>query len=249
MNARAGRCRTPSIPTVPPGRSDAEPALIGATGTHVAVEHTTTPIRAADGTRTGAVTVLRDVAARRLAHREADYHATHDPLTGLANRRDFEHRLEDAIARAATGEAGALLAIDLDRFKAVNDTGGHAAGDAVLCRVAALLQEEVRSDDVVARVGGDEFAVILERCSLQRARHIATKVATKIGRTAFRFEGDFHHIGASVGLAVIDRSSTDVSAVCRVADVDCYEQKQAGRTRRAQAAATRPTPPTSEAVR
>lgn len=219
----------PVDPDSTPWPADAEPALVKPSGAHVGVEHTTTPIRGADGTRTGAVTVLRDVAAQRSARREVDYHATHDPLTGLANRRDFEHRLEDAIGRAAKGESGVLLAIDLDRFKAVNDTGGHAAGDAVLCRVAALLQEEVRSDDVVARVGGDEFAIILERCSLQRGHHIATKLAAKIARTAFRFEGGFHHIGASVGVAVIDRNAGDISAVCRVADAACYEQKSAHR--------------------
>jgi diguanylate cyclase (GGDEF)-like protein len=186
-----------------------------------------------------AARVMRDArgVARRLTgvnwdetplRREADqleYRATHDALTGLVNRSKFSQRLQRALHR---GGEHALLALDLDHFKAVNDSHGHAAGDAVLRQVAHLLRRTVRARDTVARLGGDEFAVLLENCSLDEARQVADKLCAAMWSERFSHAGQDLQVGASLGMAAALAGSTE-TALMAAADAACLRAKAAGR--------------------
>ena len=160
--------------------------------------------------------------------READelhFRATHDSLTGLVNRAEFSQRLQRALARHGDH---ALLALDLDHFKAVNDKHGHAAGDAVLRQIAHLLRHTVRARDTVARLGGDEFAVLLENSSMDEARQVADKLCTAMWRERFTHAGQELHLGVSVGL-VNTQAGTQEAELMNAADAACMEAKAAGR--------------------
>lgn len=158
------------------------------------------------------------------------YQATHDPLTGLPNRRAFEQALEDAVhASRRAADHGALCFIDLDHFKAVNDSCGHAAGDELLRTVAELVRQRVRAQDLICRIGGDEFALLLRGCSPEDALRIAEDLCKAVEALAFEWEGITFHIGASVGLARIDDHTRSPSDVLKAADIACYEAKRGGR--------------------
>ena len=178
---------------------------------------------------------VRDAAVRR-AHRQAEatiYHlAYHDPLTGLTNRAQFEGKLTEALGESREhGTHHALLYLDLDQFKVVNDTCGHVAGDELLKQVARLLQAKVRESDTVARLGGDEFGIILRNCPLDRARHIAGEILAAINDFRFCWLGKTFNIGGSIGLVTIDRESGSMTDVLGRADVACYAAKDLGRNR------------------
>jgi diguanylate cyclase len=149
-------------------------------------------------------------------------------LTGLANRAAFEVLLETATLRAAQ-EPFCALFIDLDRFKQVNDTGGHAAGDALLRDVANELAAHVRKSDTVARLGGDEFAVLLSQCPLPQASHIAEKLRSAVVAYRLMWEGSNFSVGASIGLVRVDTTFATAADVLRAADAACYAAKQQGR--------------------
>mgnify|MGYP001447446898 CR=1 FL=1 len=158
------------------------------------------------------------------------YQALHDPLTGLPNRRAFEQALEDAVlASRRAADHGALCFIDLDRFKQVNDACGHAAGDALLHQIGDLIRHRVRAQDLICRIGGDEFALILRGCSPDDARRIAHSLCEAVETYAFEWEGQTFHIGASVGLTRIDDHTRSPSEVLKAADIACYEAKRSGR--------------------
>jgi len=158
------------------------------------------------------------------------YQALHDPLTGLPNRRAFEQALEDAVlASRRAADHGALCFIDLDRFKQVNDACGHAAGDALLHQIGELIRHRVRAQDLICRVGGDEFALILRGCSPDDARRIAHGLCDAVENHAFEWEGQTFSIGASVGLTRIDDHTKSPSEVLKAADIACYEAKRSGR--------------------
>ncbi|NMG27870.1 sensor domain-containing diguanylate cyclase [Aromatoleum evansii] len=160
------------------------------------------------------------------------YQAQHDPLTGLPNRRVFEQKLDECVvASRRAGDHGALCFIDLDRFKIVNDTCGHAAGDDLLMRIALLIQQRVREQDIICRIGGDEFALILRGCSPSDALDIADELRTSIASFDFEWQGRHFSIGASIGMACIDGSHTDPSEILIAADAACYEAKRSGRNR------------------
>ncbi len=166
-------------------------------------------------------------ATARLAHQ-----ALHDPLTTLPNRRAFEQALEELLAASRrAGDRGALCFLDLDHFKPVNDTGGHAAGDALLRAVADLIQGRLRSQDTVCRIGGDEFALILRGCTQEDAAHIADDLCAAIRDLHFEWEGRDYRIGASIGFAMIDGSTMSVAEIVRAADHACYTVKREGRGR------------------
>ena len=168
-----------------------------------------------------------DEATARLAHQ-----ALHDPLTALPNRRAFERVLEETVAASRrAGDCGALCFIDLDHFKAVNDTAGHAAGDALLRAVADLIRKRLRAEDFVCRIGGDEFALILRGCSSSDARRIAEEVCKAVADLRFMWDGREFRIGASIGFAAIDAQVVSVADVLRKADQACYVVKRAGRGR------------------
>jgi|GEM_PF-1456531 len=178
----------------------------------------------------GYVVVLRDVTeAHRLAS-QLSFEAAHDVLTGLINRRRFEEALEDAVAEARRGSVETTLAfLDLDRFKVINDRCGHAAGDQVLADVANILASKLRDRDLLARVGGDEFAVILYDCPLVLARAVMNKLRDAVDAYVYEAEGESYAVGVSIGLASIDRSASSPSTVLAMADAACYAAKAAGR--------------------
>ena len=160
------------------------------------------------------------------------YHASHDPLTNLVNRLEFEKRLALALHTAASqGRQHSVMYLDLDRFKIVNDTCGHAAGDQLLRQVSALLKEQVREGDSLARLGGDEFGVLLENCPLQEAIGIADKLRQCIGDFRFFSEGKSFSIGASIGVVQIADGTLNLTDILSAADAACYMAKEKGRNR------------------
>jgi diguanylate cyclase len=178
----------------------------------------------------GTIWTMDDVTEVREQRERLTWTSSHDSLTGLANRAAFEVLLERASARAASDPFCALF-IDLDRFKQVNDTAGHAAGDAVLRDVANLLAAQVRKMDTVARLGGDEFAVLLDHCPVPRAALIAEKMRSAVQAYRLSWDGRTFGVGASIGLVPVDGSLTTAAAVLAAADAACYAAKRSGRNR------------------
>ncbi|MBW8776675.1 MAG: PAS domain S-box protein [Stenotrophomonas sp.] len=177
----------------------------------------------------GAVWVLRDDTQQRARQREARHLAEIDPLTELSNRRGFEVHLQQAITRVErTGQAASLMYIDLDRFKPVNDTWGHLAGDAVLWAVASVLRHGVRDSDVVARLGGDEFAVILSGCTPRRAARIGGELLHTLASLSIPWDQHRLRVGASIGIAPL-AGGMSVDQAVAAADAQCYRAKAMGR--------------------
>ncbi len=197
--------------------------------TERAVEISAAPLRSVDRQTVGAVLLLHDVTDMRGIARQMTYQASHDALTGLINRREFERQVDDAVTTARRGDGTHVLCfIDLDRFKAVNDTSGHLAGDALLREVSNLLREAVRDSDTVARLGGDEFGLLLIGCPLDKAHQIASDLCRAIGEYRFIWKDKVFSIGASVGLLELGRESGTVEEVLAAADSACYVAKAQG---------------------
>jgi diguanylate cyclase (GGDEF)-like protein/PAS domain S-box-containing protein len=184
------------------------------------------PVDAGDAAA-GTIWTLADVTALRASREDLEWSALHDPLTGLANRKAFERRLQGAFA---LGEA-ALVVIDLDHFKPINDSHGHAAGDAMLQLVARTIAARVRADDLVARLGGDEFAVVLGQCPAEAASRVAGTILDAVRAATLVWEGTPLQVGASVGLARHRPGMADVAEWQRAADAACYDAKRQGRGR------------------
>ncbi len=196
------------------------------------VELTASPIRGPGGSISGTVVVIHDVSELRGLTRRMSYQATHDPLTGLINRREFERRLDEALDAAHSDEAAHILFyMDLDRFKAVNDSCGHQAGDNMLREVAQLIRDKVRDSDVVGRLGGDEFGALLIGCPIEKARQIANDICNAISDYRFVWQDKIFNIGISIGVVEISRSSGTIQDVIGAADSACYVAKQEGRGR------------------
>jgi diguanylate cyclase (GGDEF)-like protein/PAS domain S-box-containing protein len=204
--------------------------LLGrASGEERAIELAASPMRGDDGEVAGAVILMHDVTVLRGLHRQMSYQATHDALTGLVNRREFERRLDEATEAARNGEAVHMLCyLDLDRFKIVNDTSGHLAGDSMLREVAKLLREAVRDSDTVARLGGDEFGMLLVGCPLEKARQISDDVCRSIAAYRFGWHDRVFNIGVSIGLIEIGREAGTVEQLLAAADSACYVAKKEG---------------------
>lgn len=206
--------------------------LVGRGGDECAVESSAAPIVDGDGSLLGAVLVLRDVSEQRRVNREMRFRASHDALTGLFNRVELEARLARALDETrAGGVTHTLMYIDLDRFKVVNDTCGHAVGDRLLQQVAQLFSGIVRSRDFLARIGGDEFAALLEHCTPEQARRVAQQICDRMEAYRFEHEGHRFRIGASIGLAPVDAELASMEAVMQAADLACLAAKEAGRSR------------------
>jgi diguanylate cyclase (GGDEF)-like protein len=172
---------------------------------------------------------MRDVTELRGLTRQMSYQATHDALTGLINRHEFERRLEEVLASAHAGSGHHVLCyLDLDRFKAVNDTSGHLAGDSMLREVATMVKETVRDSDTVGRLGGDEFGLLLVGCPLEKARQIADDVVRKVSEYRFVWKDKIFSIGVSVGLVEISHTSGSLEEAMSAADSACYVAKRQG---------------------
>ena len=206
--------------------------LIRRDGNELYIESTASPIRDGKGTVTGGVLVFHDVSESRELNRRLSYHASHDILTGLVNRREFESRLERALKSARAREtAYALLYLDLDQFKIVNDTCGHSAGDTLLHQLGNLLKAKIRWRDTLARLGGDEFGVLLESCNLDEAMQTAESLRTAIGDYKFMWDDRSFRLGVSIGVVPITADNEDVAALLSAADSACAAAKEAGRNR------------------
>jgi diguanylate cyclase (GGDEF)-like protein/PAS domain S-box-containing protein len=218
--------RTRSIKSVRPM------LLIRRDGNEIYVESTASPIRDGSGAVSGGVLVFHDVSEARELNRRLSYHASHDVLTGLVNRREFENRMERALKSAKAREtAYALCVLDLDQFKIVNDTCGHSAGDALLGQVGGLLKSKVRWRDTLARLGGDEFAILLESCTLDEAMRTAEALREVVRNFKFTWEERTFRLGASIGVVPISADNADVASVLSAADSACQAAKEAGRNR------------------
>jgi len=206
--------------------------LVNRLGQDIAIQNSAAPIRDREGRTVGAVVVFRDVTKERRLKRALSFQASHDALTGLINRREFDNRLQLALQGARDGEGThALLYVDLDQFKVVNDTCGHSAGDRLLRDVTALLQLHVRAADIIARLGGDEFGILVQHCSLDQALRIADQIRQAVRDYRFTWEQNTASIGASIGLVEINGVSDSVASLMSAADIACYAAKDAGRNR------------------
>jgi diguanylate cyclase (GGDEF)-like protein/PAS domain S-box-containing protein len=231
--------------------------LIARDGREIAIHDSAAPIRTQAGAVIGAVLVFRDISQTRKLTRQLSWQASHDALTGLVNRREFEQRLEQAVSYVKAQDLKAaklnklnkcdhlsdlsaqnfqdpchiLCYLDLDRFKIVNDTCGHAAGDELLRQVAELFEGQIRNGDTLARLGGDEFGILLHHCPLEKAIRIANRLREQVQSFRFAWEDRVFTIGVSIGLVTISAESQDITTVLSAADVACYTAKNRGRNR------------------
>jgi diguanylate cyclase (GGDEF)-like protein/PAS domain S-box-containing protein len=196
-----------------------------------AVRIKASPIRTADQRVIGVVIVLHDVTELAGLAQTLRYQSAHDDLTGLFNRRAFEEALGEAVHHSRRlGGAHCLCYLDLDQFKIVNDTCGHAAGDQLLQQLADQLRARVRGGDIVARLGGDEFGVLLFRCGLERAQRVADDLAGMFRSFRFAWDGSVFNVGVSIGLVPFE-GGADPAQILATADAACYLAKEDGRNR------------------
>ena len=196
------------------------------------VEVSAAPISQLGEPVSGVIVVARDVTRERELARRMSHRATHDALTGLVNRAEFEHRLARAVESAAQNGAQHVLGfLDLDGFKRVNDSCGHLAGDRLLQELSAVLRRRIRGRDTVARLGGDEFGILLEHCTLDEGAHIVEQVRREISEHSFACEGHDHRVGASIGIVSLDDGHAAPAEVIRAADMACYGAKRRGGNR------------------
>ncbi|QMD25713.1 diguanylate cyclase [Citrobacter freundii] len=201
-------------------------------GTSYDIQYSITPLSTLDGGSIGSVLVIQDVTESRKMLRQLSYSASHDDLTHLANRVSFENHLKQLLHTVHNShQRHALVFIDLDRFKAVNDSAGHAAGDALLRELSSLMLSMLRTSDVLARLGGDEFGLLLPDCNIESSRFIAGRVISAINDYHFTWEGRLHRIGASAGITLIDDKNHVATEVMSQADIACYAAKNSGRGR------------------
>jgi diguanylate cyclase (GGDEF)-like protein/PAS domain S-box-containing protein len=207
--------------------------MVNRRGQEIAIQDSAAPIRDRAGNLIGAVMVFHDVSKERRLHRALHYQASHDALTGLINRREFEKRLTVAVeeARQNAQARHVLLYLDLDQFKLVNDTCGHPAGDLLLKQLTGVIQARVRGGDTLARLGGDEFGVLLQDCSLDQALRVAESLRQAIRDYRFTWQDGVLAVGVSIGIVQITQEIPSVANVMSAADVACYSAKDSGRNR------------------
>lgn len=206
--------------------------LIQKDGRELAVHDSFAVIRDGQDVLGGFAVVFHDISQLRALSQQLSWQASHDSLTGLVNRRELENRLAQLLSSAhAQGKQHVLLFIDLDNFKTVNDSCGHAAGDELLRSLASLMGTKIRGSDTLARVGGDEFGALLPLCPIDQGLRIANAIREVVRDFRFAWEGKSFTVGASIGLVPIDAGSGGVADVLTAADACCYEAKNQGRDR------------------
>ncbi len=201
-------------------------------GGYYSIEESVSPIRSQKGSILGAVLIFHDVTEARKMAKEMEYQATHDALTKLANRTEFLHQLKICIQDTQdTQSVHVLCYLDLDQFKVVNDTCGHVAGDALLQQLAPLMLKQLRRGDVLARIGGDEFGVLLRDCQLENAKSVIAKLQKTISDFRFVWEDKCFTLGVSIGMVPITIDAGDEEELLTAADQGCYVAKEQGRNR------------------
>jgi diguanylate cyclase (GGDEF)-like protein/PAS domain S-box-containing protein len=205
--------------------------LINHDGAEIPIQDSAAPIRDRIGNLIGAVMVFHDVSKESRLLRQLSHQASHDALTGLINRQEFENRLVSARENSQEHptHTHALLYIDLDQFKVVNDTFGHTAGDELLRQVTDVIQTKIRSTDTLARLGGDEFGILLERCHDDRALEIAETIRGAVENYRFNWQGAHINVRCSIGMYMVMHESPDAASIMSSADVACYTAKDMGR--------------------
>ena len=211
---------------------DEDTVLVSRSGERRAVRDSAAPVRTPQGELLGAVLVFQDITHSRALQKQLAHTAMHDGLTGLPNRGAFERALTQAADQARIEQRDhALCFIDLDRFKLVNDSAGHAAGDALLQQIAHAIRRACRSQDFLARIGGDEFALLLADCSPAGAVKAAQQAIDAVAAVRFTWHGATYDIGASVGVTAVTASYPHLTELMNQADAACYAAKNAGRNR------------------
>ncbi|MCW8855400.1 MAG: EAL domain-containing protein [Gammaproteobacteria bacterium] len=204
--------------------------LVHKDGKEYAIEDSAAPIRNHDGDAVGAVMVFYESSMAHSKDHLLSYHASHDSLTRLINRREFERHMTELLAHSKnSGEQHALCYLDLDQFKIVNDTCGHVAGDKLLRQVTYLFEEKVRDADVLARLGGDEFGLLLENCTLKKAVHIAEGLRKVVKEFRFIWEDKAFEVSVSIGVVPITADSASPAEILSDADAACFAAKDKGR--------------------
>jgi len=194
------------------------------------IEFSGSPLRNSKGMVIGAVFVFHNVTRLRNLTKQLSYQATHDALTGLINRREFEVRVKHAIKSAQSEQKNhAMFYVDLDQFKVVNDTCGHHAGDELLKHITGRIKNLLRESDTLARLGGDEFGVLLVGCPVARAAEVAEKIRADVEQFRFPWEDRVFRVGTSIGLVPITAETSDLTELLSAADSACYVAKEGGR--------------------
>jgi diguanylate cyclase (GGDEF)-like protein/PAS domain S-box-containing protein len=206
--------------------------LLTRSGNDLPIDDSAAPICTKDGQLVGSVMVFQDVSHARNLTQQLSWQASHDALTGLVNRRQFEQYLEEALRTAKEYHQTHILCyLDLDNFKIVNDTCGHAAGDQLLLQVTDLFQSQIRKTDTIARLGGDEFGILLSQCPLEQAISIANTLREQTKAFRFVWQNKLFTIGVSIGIAAITVDTKSIASVLTAADSACYVAKNNGRNR------------------
>jgi diguanylate cyclase (GGDEF)-like protein/PAS domain S-box-containing protein len=206
--------------------------LVSRSGRECPIRFSCAPISARGGKLLGTIVVFHDISQIRAMAQQLIWQASHDALTGLVNRREFERRLTELIETARSqARQHALMFMDLDNFKAVNDTCGHSAGDELLRQLTAVMLSRMRGSDTLARLGGDEFGALLESCPLEQALRIAHAVRETVREFRFVWENKTFSVGVSIGLVPIEADSGSFNELMAFADACCYEAKNKGRDR------------------
>jgi diguanylate cyclase (GGDEF)-like protein/PAS domain S-box-containing protein len=221
-------------PEPPPGEEPGAVSvrLLDRNGRECPIRYSHAPIRNREGTVLGMIVVFHDISQLRAMAQQLLWQASHDALTGLVNRREFERRLTELVETARSGEREhAIMFMDLDNFKAVNDTCGHTAGDELLRQLTSVMLSRMRGSDTLARLGGDEFGGLLESCPFEQGLRIANAMRETVREFRFVWEDKTFSVGVSIGLVPIGADSPNPNGVLSLADACCYEAKGKGRDR------------------
>lgn len=204
--------------------------LLSRDGNKIAIEHNMATLPSENINNLGIVVTFRNVTEERALTQTLSYQATHDPLTKLYNRQAFEdHLLKQTTDERNLQQSNILCYMDLDSFKQVNDSAGHIAGDELLIEVSRIFSRHIRNSDFLARVGGDEFAIILENCDVDKALDITEDIRNEIHELEFNWTDKTYRIGVSIGITVIDRNAEDIYDIVEQADQACYLAKESGK--------------------
>ncbi len=235
IDERTGRAVEPFAADAAGSREERDSGsvrLVDRSGRECPIRYSLESIRSREGRALGMIVVFHDISQIRAMSQQLIWQASHDALTGLVNRREFERRLAGLMETAKSGNREhALMFMDLDNFKAVNDTCGHGAGDELLRQLTAVMMSRMRGSDTLARLGGDEFGALLETCPLDQALRIANAMRETVREFRFVWENKTFSVGVSIGLVPLTADSGDLSHVLSMADACCYDAKSKGRDR------------------